>query len=168
MSSLQTSEFLFDSNIGLRIIDFMKQLKALLELLPRKTLAAMFACLFMLQGMGLFHAAFAADSKSQETVITSAFNGAQSVAAKSNHCDKMFNDSGLMGGHCSHIGFCPLCSVMGWGVEVLAKPAKTDVIEVISLRSLAQPPIVVEIDPALLQTSVGIERTYSIIAPPSA
>ena len=60
------SEYLFDSIMSLKIIDCMKQLKAILELLPRKALAVMFACLFMLQGMGMFHAAVAANVKFQE------------------------------------------------------------------------------------------------------
>ena len=144
----------------------MKQLKAILELLPRKTLAVMFACLFMLQGMGVFHAAMAANMKSQETSFGSNADTKASTTVQSSHCDKMSNDAGPLGGHCSHVGFCPLCSVAGWDAEALTKPAKTDVIEIISLQSLAKAPIVVEIDPALLQTSVGIERTYSIIAPP--
>lgn len=144
----------------------MKQLKAILELLPRKTLAVMFACLFMLQGMGVFHAAMAANMRSQEISVGSTTDTIASTMVEISHCAKMANDTGPLGGHCTHIGFCPLCSLAGWDAETVTKPAKTDVIEIISLKSLAEAQIIVEIDPALLQTSVGIERTYSIIAPP--
>ena len=164
--SLEIGGILFDCKMKFAIIPTMKQLKAILELLPRKTLAVMFACLFMLQGMGVFHAAMADNMKSQETSFGSNIDTNANVTVQSSHCDKMANDTGPLGGHCSHVGFCPLCSLAGWDAEAITKPAKTDVIEIISLQSLAEAPIVVEIDPALLQTSVGIERTYSIIAPP--
>ena len=146
----------------------MKQLKAIFELLPRKSLAVMFACLFMLQGMGVFHAGMSHDEHSLQTASWFTTDGHANEAVKSNHCDKMFDDAGPMGGHCSHIGFCPLCSLAGFNEAAFSRPSVAKVIEVISLRSLADAPIIEEIDPALLQTSVGIERTYSIIAPPSA
>ena len=145
----------------------MKQLKAILELLPRRTFAVLFACLFMLQGMGVFHAAMAKNAQSQEFSIGSTAADEANLAAKSAHCDKLFNDAGPMGGHCSHIGFCPLCSLAGTHSVSFLKLSDANIIQVISMRSLAVAPLIEEIDPALLQTSVGIERTYSIIAPPS-
>ena len=145
----------------------MKQLKAILELLPRRTFAVLFACLFMLQGMGVFHAAMAQNKQSQEFSIGSTAAGEANLAAKSAHCDKLFNDAGPMSGHCSHIGFCPLCSLAGTHSVSFLKLSNANIIQVISMRSLAVAPLIEEIDPALLQTSVGIERTYSIIAPPS-
>lgn len=145
----------------------MKQLKAILELLPRRAFAVLFACLFMLQGMGVFHAAMAQSVQPQEFSFGSTAAGEANLAAKTNHCDKLFNDAGPMGGHCSHIGFCPLCSLASTHSVAFLKLSDANIIQVISLRSLAMAPLVEEIDPALLQTSVGIERTYSIIAPPS-
>lgn len=147
----------------------MKQLLAILKLLPRKTLAVMFACLFMLQCMGVFHAAMAYNNTQLQQISSVVSVGDKADAsAKSNHCDKALNDAGPMEGHCSHVGFCPLCSLAGLKPELLAKSSDANVIEVISLRRLAQAPIVEEIDAALLHLSVGVERTYYIIAPPAA
>lgn len=147
----------------------MKQLLAILKLLPRKTLAVMFACLFMLQAMGVFHAAMANNNiRLQQISSVVSLDDEVDVSAKSNHCDKGFNNAGPMEGHCSHVGFCPLCSLAGFKAELLAKSSDGNVIEVISLRRLAQAPIVEEVDAALLHLSIGVERTYYIIAPPAA
>lgn len=144
----------------------MKQLKALLELLPRKTLAVMFACLFMLQGMGLFHAAMAANIKSSEISIGSKTDDVALTSAASEHCDKDASDMGPLGGHCSHVGFCPLCSLASLDIEGLTRPAPTALIAVISLHDLALPQIVVDSSLDLPPTSVGFKYTYSSIAPP--
>jgi hypothetical protein len=143
----------------------MKLLRAFYQHIPRKFFAVMFACLFMLQGMGLVQALLV----NKPSLHASTVAGDQNAEVRDkNHCIKLNDGQGLPQGHCSHIGFCALCSVDGRGLALTDQPPSTRLIAIISLQTVSLAPIVAEFDPALLHSSIGIEHTYSILAPPRA
>lgn len=124
----------------------------------RKALACAFACLLLIQ-------AFAAFSFSVAPAQASEYQGIERGVAEL--CEKAGDKQSHPGNHCSHIGFCVLCSVHGRSHEAFAAP----IIQIASIivrieTGVAGPVFQSENQHLIPPPQFGWKATWSATAPP--
>ena len=165
--SLNPDAFLFDPRATRRHPDRMKQNRTSFERLARRALAFLFAGLFVLQAIGLFHNmhTIAALAPPLDAPIETVSMTGASPATLGERCGEPAEHGAPAQGHCDHIGFCALCEIAD------RENVLFDVPELIAVLTPDDEPAVRltrRIDRAPRLSSSGLDESRFATAPPRA
>ena len=143
----------------------MKRRQTYLDLLARRALAIIFACLFIVQAVGLLHVRAAAASPTQNGAIAEMARG----ALVGEHCSKLASDQGPVKGQCDHAGLCAFCSFGDRETALLESPPSSSLIAILAPEDEPARRFARSVERATpLPSSSGLDESRFATAPPRA
>ena len=143
----------------------MKQPNVYIDGLTRRALTIVFACLFIFQAVGLFHAAAAMASPTPPGAVAGAVEG--NAATASEHCNRLAHQGAPDQNQCDHADFCPFCSAGDREAALFGAPPPSPVIAVLAPGDEPAGRFVRSFDrSAPLPSSSGLDESRYATAPP--
>ena len=144
----------------------MKRSHTYFDRSARRALAIVFACLFIFQAVGFFHAAGAMAAPSVRGAVAETIHGTAAVVA-GEHCDRLAHQGAPDHRPCDHAGFCPFCSVSDRDATLYGAPPPSPLIGVLAPEDEPAGRFARSIERSTpLPTSSGLDESRFATAPP--
>jgi len=141
----------------------MKQSCTYFDRSARRALAIVFACLFIFQAVGFFHAAAAMAAPSVPGSVAETIHGA--VAGE--NCDRLAHQGAPDHSPCDEAGFCPFCLVSDRDAALFSAPPTSSLIGVLTPGDEPARRFARSIDRSTpLPMSSGLDASRFATAPP--